>query len=165
MGKLIIKKRHTLRKSDASRLKERLYAEIGEEAEQYLAHTIEVAETNSNTKIYFVAKKPYLLESHNIIFPTLYGALEFPINTRQIIVDMGAVPFVVNGADIMRPGVLAVTPDIEQNHPVIIVDERHKKPLAIGTALYNAEELMKQTSGKVVKTWHYVGDEIWNLIQ
>ena len=165
MGKLIIKKRHTLRKSDANRLKERLYAEIGAEAEDYLAHTIEVAETNSDTKIYFVGKKPYLLEMHNIIFPTLYGALEFPITSRQVMVDMGAVSFVVNGADIMRPGVQAVTSDIKQNHPVIIVDERYKKPLAIGTALYNAEELMAQTLGKVVKTWHYIGDDIWNLIQ
>lgn len=165
MGKLIIKKRHTLRKSDASLLKERLYAEIGEEAEQYLTNTIEVAETNSDTKIYFVGKKPYLLEVDNIIFPTLYGALELPITTRQVVVDMGAVSFVINGANIMRPGVLAVTPDVEQNHPVVIVDERHKKSIAIGTALYNAEELLMQTSGKVVKTWHCVGDEIWNLIQ
>jgi len=163
MGKLVIKKRHALRKSDANRLKERLYAEIGTEAEQYLARSIEVAETNSDTKIYLVDKKPFLLEMNKVIFPTLYGALEFPMAVRQIVVDMGAVSFVVNGADIMRPGVIAVASDVKQDHPVVIVDERHKKPLAIGTALYNADELMAQTSGKVVKTWHYVGDEIWNL--
>ena len=163
MGKLVIKKRHALRKSDANRLKERLYAEIGTDAEQYLMHAIEIAETNSDTKIYLVDKKPFLLEMNEVIFPTLYGALAFPMAARQVIVDMGAVSFVVNGADIMRPGVVSVTHDVEQDHPVVIVDERHKKPLAIGTALYNAEELLAQNSGKVVKTWHYVGDDIWNL--
>lgn len=163
MGKISIKKRHTLRKSDLNRLKEALDAEIGEAANLYVTQTIEVAETNSDLRIYLVNKKPLLLEMKNFIFPTLYGALEFPMDARKIVVDMGAVSFIVNGADVMRPGVISVTPDVKRDHPVIIVDERHQKPLAIGTALYDANELIAQTSGKIVKTWHYVGDEIWNL--
>ena len=53
-------------------------------------------------------------------------------------VDTGAIPYVVNGADIMRPGIVAVTDDVKANAPVQIVDERHGKPLAIGIALFDA---------------------------
>jgi len=76
---------------------------------------------------------------------------------------MGAVSYVVNGADIMRPGVVDVTPDVTAGKPVQIVDERHGKPLALGIALYDAADLLAQEKGKVARTWHHVGDDIWNL--
>jgi PUA domain protein len=70
---------------------------------------------------------------------------------------------VVNGADIMRPGVVDVSPDVTAGKPVQIVDERHGKPLALGIALFDAADLLAQEKGKVSRTWHYVGDDIWNL--
>jgi predicted RNA-binding protein (TIGR00451 family) len=47
--------------------------------------------------------------------------------------------------------------------PVQIVDERHGKPLAIGIALFDAPEMRASTAGKMVKKFHHVGDEIWNM--
>jgi PUA domain protein len=80
-----------------------------------------------------------------------------------VVVDTGAVPYVVNGADIMRPGVTSVSDDILAGKPVQVVEERYGKPLAIGIALYNTTELREKNSGKVVKTIYHVGDELWNL--
>lgn len=81
---------------------------------------------------------------------------------RKIEVNMGAVKFVVNGADIMRPGITEIDPEIKKDDFVAVVDEQNKKPLVVGIALFDAEEMKQQTSGKAIKNIHYVGDEIWN---
>ena len=74
---------------------------------------------------------------------------------------MGAVKFMMSGADVMRPGVVKADEGIEQNDIVAVVEETHGKALVIGISLYSSEELMKLESGKVVKTIHYIGDEVW----
>ena len=74
---------------------------------------------------------------------------------------MGAIKFVINGADIMRPGITEIEEGIVKGDFVVIADEKNKNPLAIGIALYDSGEMKKITSGKVVKNIHYVGDEIW----
>lgn len=163
MGKIIAKRRHPIRKSQVTDLIEKLRAEIGPSAELFSAKTIEVLETGTQLHVYLVDKEPFLLEKDGVLFPSLRGALGRPFPERRIVVDMGAVSFVVNGADIMRPGIKDVTPDVKAGRPVQIVDERHGKPLALGVSLFDAEDLLAQEKGKVVKTFHHVGDEIWNI--
>ena len=76
---------------------------------------------------------------------------------------MGAVRFVVNGADIMRPGIVEIQAGIEKDDFVAVVDKNNKKPLAVGIALYSSEEMRVMASGKVIKNIHYVGDELWRM--
>ncbi len=76
---------------------------------------------------------------------------------------MGAVKFVTSGADIMRPGIVHIDEGITKDDAVAIVDQTHKKPLAVGIALHSSEEMQKVSSGKVVKNIHYVGDWIWKM--
>jgi PUA-domain protein len=90
-------------------------------------------------------------------------------NIKTITVDKGAIKFVVNGADIMRPGITKVLEETDnegfkKGDFVVIVDEDHNKPLAIGVALLDAEEMKTTNSGKVIKNIHFVGDEIWKSI-
>ena len=47
--------------------------------------------------------------------------------------------------------------------PVQIVEERHKKPLGIGVALADAATIRASAQGKMCKSVHHVGDELWNL--
>jgi len=79
----------------------------------------------------------------------------------KVVVDDGAVRHVVSGADIFRPGIVTCSEEIKKNSPVTIVEETHKKPLAIGIALFDAQEIMGCKNGVVVKNIHHVGDEIW----
>lgn len=81
---------------------------------------------------------------------------------KIVTVDMGAVKFVVNGADIMRPGITDCDSEIEKDESVVIVDENNKKPLAVGIALFSGVDLLNEKSGKVIKNLHWVGDTIWN---
>jgi PUA-domain protein len=163
MKKIVIKKRHSIRKSQAQDLLSRLFDQIGDSAKFFHADMIEVLETNAEITLFLVNKKPLLMDTGDWVFPTLKGAIQFPFPERRIVVDAGAIPYVVNGADIMRPGIVSVTDDVKANGPVQIVDERHGKPLAIGRALLDAPDMRARISGKMCKNFHHVSDEIWNI--
>jgi len=82
---------------------------------------------------------------------------------KKIVVDMGAIKFVVNGADIMRPGITEIDDEINEGDFIIILDIDNQKPLAIGKALFNSEQMKSLDSGKVIENIHFIGDEIWKL--
>ena len=163
MAPITVRKRHTVRKSEVAGIVRRLEAELGAEADLFASDRIEVAETGGPIRFYYVDRQLLLFERAGILFPTLRGAMARPFSARRITVDMGAVPFVVNGADIMRPGIVAVTDDIRADAPALVVEERHGKPLAICIARLDADALRAETAGKVCKNIHHVGDEIWGL--
>ncbi len=98
-----------------------------------------------------------------IPFPTIKGALELEITKKYVVVDMGAVKFVAKGADVMSPGIVDADSGIQEEDFVIIVDETHRKPLAIGKAIISGHEMVEKNEGKAVKAIHYIGDKLWNL--
>jgi PUA-domain protein len=163
MKKIVVKKRHSIRKSQAQDLLARLYDQIGNSARFFHAEMIEVIETNADVSLFMVNRKLLLMDTGDWVFPTLKGAIQFPFPERRIVVDAGAIPYVVNGADVMRPGIVSVTDDVKSSSPVQIVDERHGKPLAIGVAILDAPDIRASTSGKMCKNFHHVSDEIWNI--
>lgn len=63
----------------------------------------------------------------------------------------------------MSPGITAADDNIAPGDVVLIVDETHAKPLAIGVSLITGEEMVENDSGKAIETKHFVGDEIWNF--
>ena len=164
MKKFTVKKRHTIRKGQAAEIFTRLREQIGDGAALFAADAIEILETsNDDLRFYLINKKPLIMEYSGWIFPTLKGAIERPFPQRRVSVDAGAIPYVVNGADVMRPGITKVTPDVKAQAPVQVVDDRHGKPLAVALALLNAPQILESTGGKMCKKVHFVGDEIWNL--
>jgi PUA-domain protein len=80
---------------------------------------------------------------------------------KKITVDMGAIKFVTKGADIMRPGITNIDSEIKENEMIVIIDETHKKPLAVGKALLDAETMQNAEKGKVIMNIHWVGDPLW----
>jgi PUA domain protein len=115
---------------------------------------------SADEKVVYLNNEPAFFYYENQLYPTLKYLLKQPI-LKTITVDMGAVRFVVNGADIMRPGIVAIDANIQKGEAIIIIDQNNKKPLAVGIALFSSEEMQKVSSGKVIKNIHYVGDEIW----
>jgi PUA-domain protein len=107
--------------------------------------------------------KPLLFEIEGQLFPTVRGALEMELNKRIVTVDKGAIRFVSNGADIMAPGIVEADSEIKAGDLVIIVEEAHRKPLAIGKALMNGSQMVEADSGKAIKSITHVGDKLWNM--
>ncbi len=123
-----------------------------------------------NLKIYAVNNEPaffhYTYESgiikKKMLLPTL-KFLQKQLILKEIVVDMGAIKFVVKGADIMRPGITEIDGEIQEGEAIVIVDETHRKPISVGIAQITGERMQAETCGKVIKNIHYVGDKLWNL--
>lgn len=94
---------------------------------------------------------------------TVRGAIACKPTKRYVTVDMGAVRFVYNGADVMAPGIVDADPGIAAGDLVWVRDERNLQALAVGEALMAGAEMRVAESGKSVKTIHHVGDEVWAL--
>lgn len=124
---------------------------------------VEVNETEV-AEIFIIDGKPLLARSDKALFPTLAFDDVFPFLPR-IVVDMGAVPYVCDGADVMAPGVVSIEGDFKENDFLLVVDERYGKPLMIGVALFNSQAMKNLKQGKIVKNVHHVGDKIWKALR
>ena len=154
-----VKKRNFLKKKKIKEIKAKL-GEYGDLLQN--KKNVEILEAEPNSFI-LIDGEPYIIIIDEKPFPTLKAALENDIQSKKVTVDMGAIRFVSNGADIMSPGIVAADEGIEEGDIVLIVDETHKKPLAIGISLITGEEMVENDSGKAIETKHYVGDDIWNF--
>ena len=114
--------------------------------------------------ILFLDGEPCFMMHNNKIVFTLYGLNKYKPKENFVVVDMGAVKFVTSGADVMSPGIVDSDKNIKEGDQVWICDERHHKPLAVGTAIMNGEKMISEKKGKSVKVIHYVGDKVWRHI-
>lgn len=111
--------------------------------------------------ILIIDKIPVLFARKGGFYLTLKGLEKYPVDTKYVTVDMGAVPYLANGADIMAPGIIDADVSIEKGDIVWIRDERNLKPLSVGKSSRSGEELKALTKGNVIATIHYVGDDLW----
>ncbi len=95
----------------------------------------------------------------NNYLPFLSDALtltKFP----SVMVDMGAVKFMCNGANVMRPGIRSFG-EFEAGQIVCIIEESQKKSLAVGRALVSSKEMAEMSKGIVIENLHYISDKYW----
>jgi len=158
-------RRHFLKEKEARKLLLDFSQRLKTDVEQLLGSkpSIEMNETETG-EIFIFNGKPLLARSGGELFPTLAFEKAFPFISR-IVVDMGAVPYVCKGADIMAPGVVSVKGEFKENDLLLVVDERHDKPLAIGVALFSSQAMKNMKQGKIVRNIHYVGDNLWNYLR
>jgi PUA-domain protein len=152
--------RYHLQKAAVKQISVELVGRYGNAASELLTGVIEIAELEGGREVIFANGKPLLLKTSDGLFPTLTSLDQLPL--KRVVVDMGAVSHVVGGADIMTPGIVKTDESIMPNDGVVIIDERHGKPLAIGLALL-AGPAMKAPKGRAIKNLHYVGDNVWKL--
>jgi PUA-domain protein len=124
---------------------------------------VEVFETES-AEIFLINAKPLLVKANEDIYPTLVFD-EFLQRAPKVVVDMGAVPYVCKGANVMAPGIRRFEGQFKENDIVIVVDERHGRPIAIGEVLFDDEKIKGVSQGTVVRNMYYVGDKTWNLLK
>ncbi|MCK4928129.1 MAG: RNA-binding protein, partial [Methanosarcinales archaeon] len=58
-------------------------------------------------------------------FFTVKGALKLNPDKMVVTVDAGAIPFVVKGADVMKPGIVSADPGIKEGDLVVVTEETH----------------------------------------
>jgi len=158
-------KRHFLRDKEAKKLLENASRRLKTALEECFSGMpkVEVVEVDFG-EVYLLNSEPALFKSGEQIYPTLLFKEVFGF-LPKVVVDMGAVPHVCNGADVMAPGILRFEGEFVKGDIVLVVDEKYGKAIAIGEILYSADEMVKVRHGAVVKNIHYVGDKVWKTIK
>jgi len=153
-------KRYFARKDFIARLKNALPENFKELVTK--KGRVEIAEEND--RAFVIINGEVLFFKHgNEYIPTLKAALKVEIKEKYVVVDKGAIPYIVSGADVMRPGIVDFDWGIRKGDIVIIKEEGYDKPIAIGKALWDGEEFKIKEKGKCIKNLHYIGDKIWKL--
>ena len=111
--------------------------------------------------VYFVDGAPLIIRTKGGLIPSLKFAEAIGL-LPHVIVDMGAVAHIANGADVMRPGIKDVRGDFGRGDLVVIVDEKFGKPIALGVAEVDSDEMRRVGKGDVIRSLHYVGDDLWS---
>src|SRR3989338_10447674 len=91
--------------------------DVIEELKQYTIsiskkENIEIFE-DKEKKILLIDKQPSFFWFENKWLPLLKFLLQNPI-LKKVVIDMGAIKFIVNGADVMRPGIISIDAQIEK---------------------------------------------------
>ncbi len=80
----------------------------------------------------------------------------------HVLVDMGAVKFMCNGANVMRPGITSYS-EFDKQQVVCVIEESQNKFLAVGKSIVPSSELETMEKGEVVKNMHYISDKYWEI--
>jgi PUA domain protein len=157
---------HNLSKSDRDEIVEDLSKISGAKQTRY--HELKIAESDDpNFTIIFDDKEKIYLgkkQDSPAFFPLLKDE-SILSKLATITVDSGAIKFVCNGANIMRPGIVKVEGDFKAQDFVSVKEQKYGKSIAVGRALLARPELESATKGPVVTNLHYVGDKFWDMLK
>ena len=124
---------------------------------------VEVEEVKG-AEVVFADGEPLAIRRNGELIPVLVNHRTLDL-LPIVVVDMGAVPHVVGGADVMAPGIRRVVGDFQTGQLLVVVDEKYGKRLAIGKALLDSTALRNTKKGKAVENVHYVGDPVWDIVK
>lgn len=155
-----VKSRHHLRSDEIRELEDSLAGHLGIDLEGESYERVEF--TDTDREVVLVDGEPLVASFDGDLFVTVRGANAHPPEKHVVTVDAGAISFVSDGANVMRPGITEATDDIEPGDLVVVVEETHGKALAIGRAETEGSDMVGD-SGKVVESLHHVGDDLYGF--
>ena len=150
----MLRKRKSLNRRTAKRLVEELSSLYGDiDVKKFESAILEDA------TVYLLDDVVEFVREGDALYPHL-GSTHVD-QLPRVVVDMGAIPYVCNGADVMAPGITDM--DAFMAGDIVVVrDVTHGKALAIGRALKSSSDIEAVKKGKVVENLHYVGDSLWS---
>ena len=155
-----VKSRHHLRSDEIDELAASLTDHLGVELDGDDYERVEF--TDVDREVVLVDGEPLVASFDGDLFLTVRGANAYPPRNHVVTVDSGAISFVSDGANVMRPGIVEATDDIEPGDLVVVVEETHEKALAVGRAETDGDDMVGD-SGKVVESLHHVGDDLYEF--
>ena len=158
---LRVRRRTRLRRKEADTILSRLNASLGM-AIPLDDTPVDEAEAGDVRLVFRRGESLAFLVGEDVA-PTVRGLLAFPARRRHVTVDMGAVAFVYNGADVMAPGIVDADSEIRAGDIVWVRDEKNGRPLAVGRALVDGPSMATERRGKAIESLHHVGDDIWRV--
>jgi predicted RNA-binding protein (TIGR00451 family) len=113
----------------------------------------------NNEGILLKGNSPYLIKLKDKYIPHLKSVIEsaYPI----CFIDNGAIPFLLKGADMMRPGIEKIEGKFKQGDIVLIKNQNYPKVIGIGYSELSSEEMQMQEKGKSINVIHYIKDSFY----
>lgn len=102
------------------------------------------------------------VQSGDGFFPFLGSAATLALFPSAV-VDEGAIRFLLNGADVMRPGIRKFDDWGEAGRMVVVKEEKKGRAIAVGTSMVSGADAQGMAKGGCVRNLHHVGDRFWNL--
>jgi PUA domain protein len=161
-----IKQRHFIRKSELRPLKEEILKQYDQKFVDQIfpqKSNVELIQTEAGDTLFAINNVLKLFKSKEGYIPVLTLLLNKQVDLKTIVVDFGAIRYVANGADVMRPGITKIDPSIKEGNIVAIIEETKSRALAVGKAMFDAPEMEAKSSGKVIKNLHTIQDSIWDF--
>lgn len=162
----LIKRRFPVRESEKKRFIKNLSEKFSLDIKRIFGDKpqFEVVKTVGDSDIFIINGRPLFVRVNGDIIPTLIfeGLIGL---LPKVIVDMGAIPHVCNGADIMAPGIVKIEGEFSEGDYAVVLDERHGKAVAVVKALLDSERAKSLKHGRIFKNLHYIGDLYWKIIR
>ncbi|ELY51288.1 MULTISPECIES: RNA-binding protein [Natronorubrum] len=155
-----VKSRHHLRSDAVSDVETTLEEQLGVSPDGDAYERVEFE--NTDWEVILIDGEPQVAYFDDEPFLTVRGANVYEPEKQLVTVDSGAISFVSDGADVMRPGITAATDDISPDDLVVIAEETHGKVLAVGRARVEGSDMVGD-EGKVVESLHHVGDDLYEF--
>lgn len=152
-----------MRKKDVQRLRKRLceeYPGLCPVIEETRRGAFAVVE-KPRAKVYIIGSLPVGFELEGKLYPTLIAVKMAGMEALPYaVVDDGAVKPLLNGADVMVPGIREHS-SFQRGDVVAVWRLDRKTPIVVGEALMSSEEIDEKGKGKAIKNVHRAGDGIW----
>uniref|UniRef100_A0A0R3X828 PUA domain-containing protein n=1 Tax=Hydatigena taeniaeformis TaxID=6205 RepID=A0A0R3X828_HYDTA len=98
--------------------------------------------------------------------PSLKLLHKYPFLLPQLQIDRGAIKHVLNGSNIMCPGLTspgAKLCDVPANTVVAIMAEGKENAVAVGVTVLSTREMLDVNKNVGVETLHYLNDGLWQM--
>ena len=155
-----VKSRHHLRSDEVTAIRETVADALDVNLDGDTFELVELEDVDVD--LVLVDDQPLVFYVDEEPFLTVRGANALEPSAGVVTVDAGAISFVSDGADVMRPGIVEADASITDRDLVVVVEETHGKALAVGRALTDGDAMVGD-SGKVVSSIHHVGDELYQF--
>lgn len=161
--------RYMLSKKDKKRLVSSIREELGEKAASLVFGSRRVEATRLRHRnveyVVIVDGVPAFFIYKGEVYPTLLliYKLGFVPELPIVFVDSGAVPHILNGADVMVPGITRIEGSFIKNDKVFVAEGEKQRIFAVGRAIMSSEDIVASKKGRAIENIHYVGDELWEI--
>ena len=118
--------------------------------------------TNEKEIIYLLNSKKEIsfFNYEGIFLPSLQVFRKISeIEIPSVSVDEGAVPYLLNGADVFSSGITEIN-EVFQKDEIITVKNPQGHILCVGLSMESSNAI-RDKKGKAIKNIHFLGDKIW----
>lgn len=155
-------KRWVLSRHDSQELIDRMKSALRLTLELPHSSQVECAEPADGVVFVTLEGKYTFVQKGEDFFPFL-GSHETLALFPSAKVDEGAIKFLLNGADVMRPGVRSHDEWGEMGTTVVVREDKKDRGIAVARSLVKSGEMATLSKGPCLKNVHHLGDRYWNL--